>query len=62
MIKPGEKLVRALIADLNSRLGALERAMADGSIGQRYWRYRHRWITADYERLREIAQRYGFDV
>jgi hypothetical protein len=61
-MKPGEKLIRTLIDELNGRISVLERAVADGSIGQRYWRYRHRWITADYERLRGIAQRYGFDV
>ena len=62
MIKPGEKLVRALIDEINVRISVLERAVAAGRIGSRYWRYRHRWISADYERLRKIAQRYGFDV
>jgi hypothetical protein len=61
-MKPGEKLVRTLMSELNERLGILERAVAAGRIGSRYWRYRHRWISADYERLREIANRYGFKV
>ena len=62
MIKPGEKLVRALIDEINVRISVLERDVAAGLIRPRYWRYRHRWISADYERLRKIAQRYGFDV
>jgi hypothetical protein len=61
-MKPGEKLVRTLLTELNDRLTTLEQLAAAGRIGQRYWRYRHRWISADYERLRRIAQRYGFDV
>ena len=61
-MKPGEKLVRTLMSELNERLGILERDVAAGRSGSRYWRYRHRWISADYERLRKIAQRYGFDV
>ena len=61
-MKPGEKLVRMLLTELNDRLTTLEQLAAAGRIGQRYWRYRHRWISADYERLRVIAQRYGFDV
>jgi hypothetical protein len=61
-MKPGEKLVRTLLTELNDRLTTLEQLAAAGRIGQRYWRYRHRWISADYERLRVIAQRYGFDV
>ena len=61
-MKPGEKLVRAMLTELNDRLTTLERLAAAGRIGQCYWRYRHRWISADYERLRKIAQRYGFDV
>ena len=61
-MKSGEKLVRTLLTELNDRLTTLERLAAAGRIGQRYWRYRHRWISADYERLRSIAQRYGFDV
>ena len=61
-MKPGEKLVRTLMSELNERLGILESAVAAGRIGSRYWRYRHRWISADYERLRKIANRYGFKV
>ena len=61
-MKPGEKLVRTMLTELNDRLTTLERLASAGRIGQRYWRYRHRWISADYERLRKIAQRYGFDV
>ena len=61
-MKPGEKLVRTMLTELNDRLTMLERLAAAGRIGQRYWRYRHRWISADYERLRVTAQRYGFDV
>ena len=61
-MKPGEKLVRTMLTELNDRLTTLERLAAAGRIGSRYWRYRHRWISADYERLRKIAQRYGFDV
>jgi len=61
-MKPGEKLVRTMLTELNDRLTTLERLAAAGRIGSRYWRYRHRWISADCERLRKIAQRYGFDV
>jgi len=61
-MKPGEKLIRILIQELNERLSILEQAVDAGHIGQRYWRYRRRWITADYERLRTIARRYGFNV
>ena len=61
-MRPGEKLVRTLLTELNDRLTTLEQLAAAGRIGQRYWRYRHRWISADYERLRSIAQRSGFDV
>jgi len=54
--------VRTMLTELNDRLTMLERLAAAGRIGQRYWRYRHRWISADYERLRKIARRYGFNV
>ncbi len=61
-MKPGEKLVRRLIAELNERVAALEGSVARGSIGSHYWRYRMRWLRRDYERLAAVARRWGFDV
>ena len=59
-MKPGEKLVRTLIAELNERLSTLEKQTAEGRIGPLYHRYRLRWLHRDYDKMESIARRWGF--
>jgi hypothetical protein len=61
-MKPGEMLVRTRMSEITERLTVLEALAASGKIGQRYWRYRLRWLRHDFTRTEEIARRYGFKV
>lgn len=61
-MKPGEKLVRTLIAELNERLSALEAKTAAGAVGPRYHRYRMRWLRREYDKLETVARGWGFKV
>ena len=61
-MKPGEKLIRQLIAELNTRLAELERQTAAGKISAHYHHYRLRWLREDYNKLEGIAKRCGFNT
>ncbi len=61
-MKPGEKLVRTLIAELNERLSTLEKQAAAGRIGPLYHRYRMRWLHRDYDKMERIARQWGFKL
>lgn len=60
--KLGESLIRILISELEERINILERQRAAGHMGESLLRYRMRWIRKDYNKLEQIAKRYGFKV
>jgi hypothetical protein len=61
-MRPGEKLVRQLIAELSARVEELEQKTAAGKIGPYYRRYCLRWLHKDYDKLESIAKRWGFNT
>lgn len=61
-MKPGEKLVRSLITELDGKLKAVEAGQATHRLGPRTVRARTRWLREDYDKLVVIARRWGFKV
>lgn len=62
MTRPGEKLIRTLIAELDVRIANLHSAQFDGRLGPRTVRARLRYVHEEYDRLCVIARSYGFKV
>lgn len=61
-MRNGEALICNLIAELQTKADALHEAQRRCTLGPRTVRARLRWLREDYDKLANVARRWGFKI